>query len=225
MSKYPFIYKEKFKQTFGLLIILFGIAVGIYLVQEAQIFQPKAYYNESTDRPPPAPKKPPFIGRFAMPASGLSKQEKIAIAVSSLQAKKDLIELYYGKSNKKIPNGLLVDDRPGKNPYDKKWSFHFDPDTVQFAEVAIELCDARPSFVQANLDQWLRDVKRYCPWDLQLSSIDKVKPLKKIPKSKVCTQVITTACLNMDKRICIDFANPCEVPGGWTIQKDPKERN
>lgn len=219
MSKYPFIYKEKFKQTSGLLIILFGIAVGIYLVQETQIFQPQAFNNESTDARPPVSERPPLIGRFVMLASDFNKEEKIRIAVSSLEAKKDLIALYYGKSNKKIPNGLLIDDRPGKSPYDKKWSFHFAPDTVQFAEVAIELCDARPSYIEANLDQWLSEVKRYCPWSLQLVSIDKVKPLKKIPKGKSCKQVITMACLNMDKRICLDFANPCEIPNGWTVQK------
>jgi hypothetical protein len=31
-------------------------------------------------------------------------------------------------------------------------------------EVTIELCDGRPSDLDAELDYWAGTVKRYCPW-------------------------------------------------------------
>jgi hypothetical protein len=35
---------------------------------------------------------------------------------------------------------------------------------VRLAEVTIELCDGRPSDLDADLDYWIGTVKRYCPW-------------------------------------------------------------
>lgn len=35
---------------------------------------------------------------------------------------------------------------------------------VRLAEVTIELCDGRPSDLDADLDYWVGSVKRYCPW-------------------------------------------------------------
>ena len=32
------------------------------------------------------------------------------------------------------------------------------------AEVTIELCDGRPSMVEADLGYWLRRVGSFCPW-------------------------------------------------------------
>jgi hypothetical protein len=35
---------------------------------------------------------------------------------------------------------------------------------VRLAEVTIELCDGRPSSLDADLAYWVRTVERYCPW-------------------------------------------------------------
>jgi len=32
------------------------------------------------------------------------------------------------------------------------------------AETAIELCDALPSYVEENVDEFVEKVGRYCPW-------------------------------------------------------------
>jgi hypothetical protein len=42
------------------------------------------------------------------------------------------------------------------------WSWHFNDATL--SEVAIELCDGRPSFVEADLNYWLNTVHSFCPW-------------------------------------------------------------
>jgi hypothetical protein len=53
--------------------------------------------------------------------------------------------------------------RSGNGGYNLDWSWHFTSD-VALAEVSIELCDARPSMVEADLRYWLRTVRSFCPW-------------------------------------------------------------
>lgn len=48
------------------------------------------------------------------------------------------------------------------------WQWHIDPASVQFVEMAIELCDGRPSFIQERLDYWIDTVRTYCPWSARL---------------------------------------------------------
>ena len=36
------------------------------------------------------------------------------------------------------------------------------------AEVAIELCDGLPSYVEENVDEFVERVRRYCPWAAKL---------------------------------------------------------
>lgn len=213
--------RKQTNQVIGVVLILLGIVVGTTLVSQRQIFEPKASTKDTqnSQNTPKQKKESPLIARFMIPASKSSKEEKINIAIGNLEAKKDIIAFYYGKNNKSIPNGIVVDDRPKKSPYDKRWSWHLNPDTINMAEITIEVCDARPSYVEQHLDVWLKSVKRYCPWNLKLESIDKIKPLKKLQEGQTCAQVITRACLTSDKRICLDFANPCEVPDGWQKAK------
>ena len=50
----------------------------------------------------------------------------------------------------------------GSGGYNLAWNWHFTD--AQLVDAAIELCDGRPSMVQADLDYWLGVVKRFCPW-------------------------------------------------------------
>lgn len=47
------------------------------------------------------------------------------------------------------------------------WSFEFDPKTVVFTDMSMELCDASLNYVEENLDSWMKDVGRFCPWSTQ----------------------------------------------------------
>ncbi len=58
-----------------------------------------------------------------------------------------------------FPIGGIV---AGDGGYNSGWGWHFSQ--VQLAEAAIELCDGRPSMVQADLPYWLGTVKQFCPW-------------------------------------------------------------
>ena len=60
-----------------------------------------------------------------------------------------------------VVNGPLVSGHGGFN---QPWTWHLDPDQVATADMAIEVCDGRPSMVQADTTYWLGTVKRFCPW-------------------------------------------------------------
>ncbi len=57
-------------------------------------------------------------------------------------------------------------------PYNPKYSFHLDPGTVHFFEVAIEVCDASPIYVEDHLDEaggaFLPGL-HWCPWNSKLT--------------------------------------------------------
>ncbi|MBR0695073.1 calmodulin [Bradyrhizobium lablabi] len=56
-------------------------------------------------------------------------------------------------------------------PYNRRWAFHYRPQTISFPEVSAEVCDAETSYVQEHL----KDVgghflpgNRWCPWNQQV---------------------------------------------------------
>jgi alkylglycerol monooxygenase len=67
--------------------------------------------------------------------------------------------------NAMFPIGPLL---PGPGGFNAPWSWHFDPDRVRMAEIAIEVCDGRPSYVEENLQDFLGT---YCPWGARVVAI------------------------------------------------------
>lgn len=74
-------------------------------------------------------------------------------------------EALIGASTQKIVNGALL---PGDGGYNAPWSWHMDPENVDLADFTIEVCDGRPSMVEADLDMWLNTVGRFCPWSSRI---------------------------------------------------------
>lgn len=70
-----------------------------------------------------------------------------------------------GRGNVKIVNGRLARSDGGFN---QPWSWHMVPETVEFVDTAIEVCDGRPSDIEADLDYWIDTVARFCPWGTQV---------------------------------------------------------
>lgn len=60
-------------------------------------------------------------------------------------------------TNSTFPIGPL---RRGDGGFNAPWTWHLDPAETRFVEVAIEICDGRPSYVEAHQP----DFPRYCPW-------------------------------------------------------------
>ncbi|MDP3759477.1 MAG: hypothetical protein Q8R01_03030 [Ramlibacter sp.] len=50
----------------------------------------------------------------------------------------------------------------GSGGHNLGWGWHFTQ--AELVEAATEVCDGRPSLVQADLGYWLGVVQRFCPW-------------------------------------------------------------
>ena len=56
-------------------------------------------------------------------------------------------------------------------PYNPNWSYHFDPATIVFFEIAIEVCDANIGYVEENLADAggaFLPKNHWCPWQSRL---------------------------------------------------------
>ncbi|UQA55554.1 calmodulin [Polyangium aurulentum] len=57
-------------------------------------------------------------------------------------------------------------------PYNPTWSWHLDPATIDFFEMAIEVCDADMQYVEEHLDEACGAFLpgcHWCPWSSKLS--------------------------------------------------------
>lgn len=69
---------------------------------------------------------------------------------------------------------IHVTGRIVKRPasYNPGWSYHLEPDTVSFFEMAIEVCDAGPQYVEDHLDEACGAFLpgcHWCPWSSRLT--------------------------------------------------------
>jgi len=65
--------------------------------------------------------------------------------------------------NGRFPIGPL---RAGHGGFNDPWSWHLDPAETRMTEAAIEVCDGRPSYVEAHQ----ADYPTYCPWGARVVS-------------------------------------------------------
>lgn len=79
-----------------------------------------------------------------------------------------------GDSEASIPNGVLRRG-PGPGELNSPWSWHMDPNQVEMAEVTAEACDGKPSFVESEVDYFVDEVGRYCPWSAELVGLQEVR--------------------------------------------------
>lgn len=63
--------------------------------------------------------------------------------------------------NRGVVTGRLL---AGDGGFNSAWGWHLDPQTVEAPDLAIELCDGRPSMVEADKSYWFGSVKQFCPW-------------------------------------------------------------
>merc|ERR1719245_509569 len=50
---------------------------------------------------------------------------------------------------------------------DKQWSWHVDPaDTGGWVDLATEVCDASPQYIEENGKAWTNSPGRWCPWSV-----------------------------------------------------------
>ena len=107
-------------------------------------------------------------------ATFVSSGDQFHVWVTNEQTIEQILALQAGESQANIPNGPLLRG-PGPGDHNEPWSWHYDPQEVEMAEMTIEVCDGRPGFVEENLDTYIEDVGRYCPWGAELVSVEDLR--------------------------------------------------
>jgi hypothetical protein len=93
--------------------------------------------------------------------------DRFRVFVTNQATIQQLLALRNGASLANIPNGR-IHRGPGEGNHNRPYGWHLDPEDIEMAESTIELCDGRPSFVQANIGEFVDRVGRYCPWGATL---------------------------------------------------------
>jgi hypothetical protein len=94
--------------------------------------------------------------------------ERFRAWATNPQTIQDLHELQQGtRSRANIPNGRILRG-PGRAGHNAPYHRHLDPQDLTMAEVAIELCDGLPSYVEKDVDEFVNGVGSYCPWAAEL---------------------------------------------------------
>lgn len=93
--------------------------------------------------------------------------ERFMVFVTSQATIQQLLALRGGASQASIPNGRILRGS-GAGNHNNPYNWHLDPVDIQMAEVTIELCDGRPSYVEANIAEFVDRIGRFCPWGATL---------------------------------------------------------
>lgn len=108
---------------------------------------------------PPRPRT--FL--FVHTATGALFRAQTSVPEVIAQAEAELNRPFHDRHL--FPNGLIA---RGDGGYNAPWSWHFVPDRWELVEVSIEVCDATPAYVEANVDYFVDTLGRYCPWGARL---------------------------------------------------------
>ena len=90
---------------------------------------------------------------------------------------RDAIKLWKGRISGVHPSGPIVCSTEWNSP----WSWHLDGKNTQLAEVSIELCDGRPSDVEATGCGFANG--RFCPWQATLVELRDCRAVSVAPPS------------------------------------------
>lgn len=98
----------------------------------------------------------PHVAEFIVDVDG----ERFVLRLTDPAAIQAAEDNRLGRNNR-FPAGPLL---PGPGGFNAPWTWHFDADRTRFADLAMEVCDARPSYVEANQ----ADFPTYCPWGARI---------------------------------------------------------
>lgn len=74
-------------------------------------------------------------------------------------------ENFEGKNNR-FPSGRI---QAGNGGFNGIWGWHYVPESIRMVEVAVEVCDGTPSYVNTHLNDYL--AVGYCPWTAKVIKI------------------------------------------------------
>jgi hypothetical protein len=126
------------------------------MVTAGLLLAPMALMGACDDEDDPVDPTPEAPAAYAVEVEG----EEFVVRVASDEQVAQMEErLASGEPG--VINGLL---ESGDGGFNDPWSWHMVPESVETPDVAVEVCDGTPSFVEQDLDYWLNTVERYCPW-------------------------------------------------------------
>ena len=125
---------------------------------------PSAPSTPASAAPTPAPSAPPSA-RPGVVVTFAVGDEQYRIELTDPADAEIARRLLAGQEAPSIPNGLVVRGDPSVNV---GYTWHIDPASVEFADVTTEVCDGKPSDVEANTIT----SDRYCPWSAKVVAID-----------------------------------------------------
>lgn len=119
----------------------------------------------------------------------------------------------------------------GNKEFNSPWSWHLDPATIVLGPLFIELCNARPSYVEAHLAEWLG--RQYCPWNARVNAVYDTPPIPIIlPKLTPATPAISTvtyqinvAVLNIRRGGALSAKKIGSVRNGDILKKLEEKRD
>jgi hypothetical protein len=97
--------------------------------------------------------------------------ETFRVWTNNVIAITDILALQAGVGRATIPNAPL-ERGPGRGDHNAPYSWHMDGSRLEMAELTIEVCSAVPSYVEANVDEWVEVVGQYCPWSAVLLDVE-----------------------------------------------------
>jgi hypothetical protein len=97
--------------------------------------------------------------------------EEFKVFVTNPTAITRLVQLRNGAGLGQIPNGRILRGSGAAN-HNAPHAWHLHPEDIEIVDVAIEVCDGRPSYVDANVAEYVDVIGRYCPWGAQLVRLD-----------------------------------------------------
>lgn len=107
-----------------------------------------------------SPVAPQATAAFTIEVAGDGFSEKFVVEVTT-EGQIQQLEARMASGEMGVIAGDLL---PGNGGFNGPWSWHMDPTTVHAYDAATEVCDGRPSMVEADLDYWLHTLGNYCPW-------------------------------------------------------------
>ncbi|HJU72953.1 MAG TPA: hypothetical protein VJ717_04340 [Gemmatimonadaceae bacterium] len=105
----------------------------------------------------------PGIATFTIDVAG----ERFAVRVTD-QATADKLNARMQSGTVGVVLGRVA---TGDGGFNGPWSWHLVPNTIEVVDAAIELCDGRPSYLEAHRDEWINSVRNYCPWGAKVISV------------------------------------------------------
>lgn len=97
--------------------------------------------------------------------------ERFRVWITDETAIRQVLDLRDGLSQAHIPNAP-IHRGPGPGAHNEPYGWHLDGEEIRMAELAIEVCDGRPSYVEENVGEYVDNVGRYCPWGAELVEVE-----------------------------------------------------